>query len=142
MEEAVKPNILALAAVAACVASASCGLLYIGADPEAEVVSAELADIDDEVMAGWMEVGYRVTNRGTRTVPSGSRVEFTAMLFDTSKGAQVPVDFWAAGLPIGGLPPGRTLQSFTFVKYFMDVDIGNVDAARSTVVVRGVVMMP
>jgi len=139
---------LVLAAVASIAAAltlatlSSCAIFYIGADPVAEVVSAAIEDISDDVLAGWMDVGYRVTNYGTRTVPSGSRVEFTAMLYDTSKGKQVPVDFWAAALPVGGLPPGRTFQGNTSVKYLMDVDIGNVDAARSAVIVRGVVMMP
>lgn len=142
MKTGMPRHAVAAMAIAACFASTSCGLLYIGADPVAEVISAELEDIYDESLAGWMDVGYRVTNHGTRTVPSGSRAEFTAMLYDTSRGTQVPVDFWAAGLPIGGLPPGRTFQGNTAVKYYMDVDIGNVDAARSTVIVRGVVMMP
>lgn len=147
MEEAVKPariRMIATAALSAALAAvlSSCPLLYIGADPVAEVVSAAIEDINDDVLAGWMDVGYRVTNNGTRTVPSGSRVEFTAMLYDTSKSKQVPVNFWAAALPLGGLPPGRTFQGNTSVKYYMDVDIGNVDPARSVVVVRGVVMMP
>jgi hypothetical protein len=148
MEEAVntaRPRpVLVAAAMGAALAAilSSCSLLYVGADPVAEVVSASVEDVGDEVLAGWLDVGYRVTNHGTRTVPSGSRVEFTAMLYDTSKGKQVPVDFWAAALPLGGLPPGRTFQGNASVKYYMDVDIGNVDPARSAVIVRGVVMRP
>ncbi|MBN2049274.1 MAG: hypothetical protein JW760_02415 [Spirochaetales bacterium] len=120
----------------------SCELLYTGADPVAEVVSAVVEDINDPILAGYLDVGYRVTNYGTKNVPGGSRVEFTAWLYDTSIEKQVAVDFWAAAFPMGGLPPGRTMQSNVSVDYYMRVDIGNVDAARSTVSVRGVRMMP
>ncbi len=131
---------MALALVA--VGSTSCELLYAGAEPFTEVVSAEIEDINDETLAGWFNVCYRVTNLGTKDVPSGSRVEFRAMLYDTSKGERVAVDFWSADFPLGGLPPGRSVQAVTYAKYYMEIDIGNVDASRSSVLVRGVRMRP
>lgn len=131
-----------VASLLAAVLLSSCELLYPGADPVVEVISAEIEDVNDDVLAGWLNIHYRVTNLGTGTVPSGSRVEFRAMLYDTSKGEQVPVDFWGAGFPLGGLPPGRSLDSSINADYYMDVDIGDVDASRSSVLVRGVRMRP
>ncbi len=118
--------------------TASCALLYPGNDPVVELTRV----YDDADLDGYLFVEYRVTNRGTGTIPAGSRVEFTAYLYDTAKGKEVALDFWDAQFPLRGLSQGRSLLAHKSVKYYATVPEADLDASRSWVAVRGVVLSP
>lgn len=95
---------------------------YLGPRPTVEILRAS---VDQEY--GDVTVRYRIDNETDQPIPALT-ITFRAHLIEAETGKEYIDDFEGLSEPV---PPGYSFQGMTMTVYYLHVDIGAVDAAKS-----------